>query len=58
MLVAEGINALNTTDEEFTMITNQSVAIIGKTIEAIDTQTKQGIYQRFNQTSPPLKLTA
>ena len=45
VLVAEGINALNTTDEQFTMITNESVSVIDKVLKAIDTQTKQGMYQ-------------
>lgn len=52
VLVAEGTNALNTTDEQFTMITNESVPVIDKILEAIDTQTKQGIYQFKAEKSP------
>ncbi len=41
--MAEGVNELNTTDEQFTMIVNESVAVVNKTLEIINNETKKGI---------------
>jgi hypothetical protein len=42
--VAEGVNELNTTEEQFTMIVNESVAVVKKTLEIINNETKKGIF--------------
>jgi len=41
--VAEGVNALNTTDEQFTVIVNESVAVVDKTMEIINNETEKGM---------------
>jgi hypothetical protein len=41
--VAEGVNALNTTDEQFIVIVNESVGVVDQTMEIINNQTKKGI---------------
>jgi hypothetical protein len=41
--MAEGFNALNTTDEQFTMIVNESVAVVNKTLEIINNEITEGI---------------
>lgn len=44
VLIAEGINALNLTDEEFITMINDSVAVVNETSRAVTKQARQGTF--------------